>query len=181
MGVAEQTAAGTLEFLARVRAAERRLVGRTLHDEVGPSLCSAGLILGLLRESGGETAELAHSAARALEQAVTAVRALSYSADPALAMRCGLKSALQSIAATLAADFESTGAPPWDDATSAAAFETVRALLLITTSTRPHVLLSDAGIEISPLPPLGLPLPTTPGLRITHNGGTLKIEAGGTA
>ncbi|MBI4891328.1 MAG: hypothetical protein HY821_11945 [Acidobacteria bacterium] len=184
MSVQAKPGSEALELLALVRAAERRLVSRTLHDEVGPALCSAGLMLAALQETGGETAELARSAARALEQALVAVRGLSYGANPELAMRCGLRSALQSASRTLGAEFTSSGDPPWDAAAASAAYETVRSLLLLAPGGAPRVSLSTSGIRLSGLPPLDESVPSalaasTPGLRLRWRGSILDIEAGG--
>lgn len=85
------------EGLESLRRAERRCVSRVLHDEVGPSLCSAGLQLSLLRgEADDRTLD---SIQEALDHAISAVRSLSYRSDPQLASRCGLRAALSYLTA----------------------------------------------------------------------------------
>lgn len=73
-------------------------VSRALHDDVGPSLCSAGLMLGLIRSSSTdlppESREMLDSIQDALESCVDSVRLLSYHSDPGLADRCGWRGAI---------------------------------------------------------------------------------------
>lgn len=96
-------AAGAAEGQQALRRAERQRVSRILHDEVGPSLCSAGLMLGLVESAGAgldaESRSLLESIRGALESTVDSVRRLSYQSDPDIAARCGLESALQLLAA----------------------------------------------------------------------------------
>ncbi len=79
----------------------RGRVSRALHDEVGPYLCSAGLMLGLLRSAWNdlpkETRDMLDAIQDALEGCVDTVRLLSYHNDPALADRCGLRGAIDSL------------------------------------------------------------------------------------
>lgn len=94
--------AAIFEGLEAARRAERRRMSRVLHDQIGPSLCSAGLMVGLLRSAPDEfplqTNEMLASIQDALETTIDSIRALSYAADPALASRCGFHSALSYVA-----------------------------------------------------------------------------------
>lgn len=99
-----------LEGLEELRRQELTRISRALHDDVGPSLCSAGLMLGLLRSSwqdlGQETRDMLDSIQDALETSVDAVRLLSYHSNPDIAGRCGLRGALESITKGRAVEVE---------------------------------------------------------------------------
>jgi hypothetical protein len=90
---------GAPQGLDALRRAERTRVSRALHDEIGPSLCSAGLMLGLIRSAWPDipqdSRDLLDAIQDALETSVDSVRVLSYQSDPGIAARCGLRSALQ--------------------------------------------------------------------------------------
>ncbi|GEM_PF-6894619 len=107
MDTVEAGGASVAEGLEQLRTAHRLQLSRTLHDEIGPSLCSAGLMLGLVRSSSAAldptSADMLDSIQAALENAISSVRALSYAADPGLAARCGFRSAMDSIARSHAA------------------------------------------------------------------------------
>lgn len=87
--------------LEELRQHDRRRISRRLHDDIGPSLCSAGLMMGLLRSSWQElpptSRELLDSVQEALESAVDSVRLLSYQSAPDIVRRCGLRKALELI------------------------------------------------------------------------------------
>jgi len=101
MGSLEAGGSSVAEGLEALRNAHRLHMSRTLHDQIGPSLCSAGLMLGLVRSATGEldptSTGLLDSIQDALETAIDSVRALSYAADPGLGVRCGFRSALSYI------------------------------------------------------------------------------------
>ena len=91
-----------VQGLDALRRTGRASVSRVLHDEIGPALCSAGLMLGLLRTEARnlppEAREWLDGLQAAMESAMEAARLLSYQADPALAGRCGLRTALEYLA-----------------------------------------------------------------------------------
>lgn len=118
MGVSQPAEVVVCAGLEQIRHAERLRISRALHDQIGPSLCSAGLMIGLLRSSASEyppdTRGLMEGIQDALESAIDSVRALSYSADPALAKRCGLRGALEFLARVHKAKLDLLqGLPAW--------------------------------------------------------------------
>ncbi|MGJ5817764.1 histidine kinase [Paludibaculum fermentans] len=101
-----------------MRQQERRRVSRRLHDDIGPSLCSAGLMIGLLRsnwpELNRESRELLDTIQEALEAAVDSVRVLSYQSDPGIVTRCGLRKSIELITQGRPVDFTfEQGTPAW--------------------------------------------------------------------
>jgi hypothetical protein len=122
--------------LEEIRFAERMRISRALHDHIGPSLCSAGLMVGLLRSKPADFAPMANDMLEtiqdALETAIDAVRALSSSADPTLARRCGLRGALEFIARAHKAGFDPHGAlPGWTGPRADAACRVLHDALLV--------------------------------------------------
>jgi len=110
------SASEALQGLEALRHQELQILARALHDDIGPSLCSAGLMLGLLRSSWLElpqdTRDMLDSIQDALETSVDSVRLLSYLANPALAARCGLRGALDHLARYRPLDIDYGLAPP---------------------------------------------------------------------
>ncbi len=101
-----------------IRQQDRRRVSRRLHDDLGPTLCSAGLMVGLLRSNwpdlNRESRELLDTIQEALESAVDSVRVLSYQSDPGIVARCGLRKAIEVIAQGRPVDFTfEPGTPVW--------------------------------------------------------------------
>lgn len=78
-----------------LRSVEQAWLSRRLHDDLGPSLCAAGLQLSLLRTELGQlsstSAEALENVQTILEHAVDSVRLLSYALCPANAAKCGLR------------------------------------------------------------------------------------------
>jgi signal transduction histidine kinase len=93
---------GVLAGVETLRRAERNRLCRTLHDQIGPSLCSAGLMVGLLRGTPAAlpppTSDLLTSIEDALESAIEVIRGLTTCAELELATRCGFHSALERLA-----------------------------------------------------------------------------------
>jgi hypothetical protein len=89
-------------------AALRLRVSSILHDEVGPSLCAAGLHLEALTQSAlDENAREAAAGLRAaLDAALERVRALMVETDPRLLARSGLDRALTELARVLPLDWQ---------------------------------------------------------------------------
>lgn len=135
MGVSQPAEVVVCAGLEQIRQAERLRMSRALHDQIGPSLCSAGLMIGLLRSSANEyppeTRGLMESIQDALESAIDAVRALSYSADPALVKRCGLRGALEFLARVHKAELVlGSGLPGWPAKQAGAACRILQDTLL---------------------------------------------------
>jgi hypothetical protein len=104
--------------LDEIRQHDRRRVSRVLHDDIGPSLCSAGLMVGLLRSNwqdlNQESRDLLDTVQEALESAVDSVRVLSYQSDPGIVERCGLRRAVELITADRPVDLTiAPGTPVW--------------------------------------------------------------------
>ncbi|MBN9659586.1 MAG: hypothetical protein J0H49_15490 [Acidobacteria bacterium] len=104
--------------LDEIRQQDRRRVSRRLHDDIGPSLCSAGLMVGLLRSNwpdlNQDSRDLLDTVQEALESAVDSVRVLSYQSDPGIVARCGLRKAMELITADRQVDMTiAPGAPIW--------------------------------------------------------------------
>lgn len=78
-----------------LRSVEQAWLSRRLHDDLGPSLCAAGLQLSLFRTELGDlppaSAEALDNVQGILENAVDSVRLLSYVLCPAQAGKCGLR------------------------------------------------------------------------------------------
>lgn len=89
-------------------AALRLRVSSILHDEVGPSLCAAGLHLDALSQSSldADAREAAAGVREALNAALERVRALMVETDPRLLARCGLDRALNELARVLPLDWQ---------------------------------------------------------------------------
>ncbi len=156
MVVSEPTGAAVRAGLEQIRHAERLRISRALHDQVGPSLCSAGLMVGLLRSSGAEypspARDLMEAIQDALESAIDVVRALSYGADPALAQRCGLRGALEFLARVHKTDLAlQAGLPAWPDPQAETACRILRdALLVLPAGAAPPRIASGPGrLELS--------------------------------
>ena len=80
---------------SELRRAEQHWLSRQLHDDLGPSLCAAGLQLSLMRTEAGEMSAECTTALDAvqaiLDNTVDRVRLLSYAVCPANAAKCGLR------------------------------------------------------------------------------------------
>ncbi|HEY3440006.1 MAG TPA: histidine kinase [Paludibaculum sp.] len=121
--------------LEALRHAERAKVSGVLHDDAGPCLCSAGLVLGLLRgeaerlsPEGREWLEMLQTA---LENALESIRLLNYQTNPALAGRCGLRAALEFLTGGSEVAFDSSnGTPAWTPAQDETACRIVRDIIL---------------------------------------------------
>lgn len=136
MGVSQPAEQVVCAGLEQIRHAERLRISRALHDQIGPSLCSAGLMIGLLRSSADEyppdARGLMESIQDALESAIDSVRALSYSADPALTKRCGLRGALEFLARVHKAKLAlEAGLPGWPAKQAEAACRILQDALLM--------------------------------------------------
>lgn len=99
-----------------LRRVEQKWLSRQLHDELGPSLCAAGLQLSLLRT---ETANMPADCAAALEnvqaileRAVELARLLSYSVNPESAARCGIRDMVRMMARSFRAEVPETETVP---------------------------------------------------------------------
>lgn len=104
--------------LDEIRLLDRQRVSRRLHDDIGPSLCSAGLMVGLLRSNwpdlNQESRDLLDTVQEALESAVDSVRVLSYQSDPGIVARCGLRKAVELITTDRPVDLTiAQGTPVW--------------------------------------------------------------------
>lgn len=189
MGAIDKADAAASAGLEQIRRAERLRMSRALHDEVGPALCSAGLMLGMMKEGAGETGELAEAAQKALEQAVEAVRGLSYSADPDLVKRCGARAALESLAkwhgaelASISDDLQLSGEP------GEAACRIVHDALLMQGGPGGSIETVAGGLAVSLLKELPEEITAAlqetaaeAGLRLHIAGSRLTIRAGGPA
>lgn len=129
--------------LEALRRHDRLRVSRRLHDDIGPSLCSAGLMMGLLRSSWQQldptARELLDSVQEALEAAVDSVRLLSYQSAPDIVSRCGLRKALEFTTQGRCVEISfSNEAPRWLDGQAEAVCRIIGdALLAWEASTRP--------------------------------------------
>ena len=126
MDVSQPAAEVVCAGLERIRQGERLLISRALHDQIGPSLCSAGLMIGLLRSWANDcppdARSLLESIQDALDAAIQSVRTLSYGTDPALAKRCGLRGALEFLTRVHQAELDlERGLPAWPAMQSEAA------------------------------------------------------------
>jgi two-component system sensor histidine kinase UhpB len=92
--VADQLA----ESVVRAEAALRQ-AGKSLHDEIGPLLSTAGLRLQLLRMDFPDATERVREVMDALDDAMERVRALSQELNPSPIYRAGLKNALEDLLA----------------------------------------------------------------------------------
>lgn len=149
--------------LESLRRAGRARVSRVLHDDAGPSLCSAGLVLGLLR---GEAARLSPEGREwlemlqtAMESALESVRLLNYQSNPALAQRCGLRVALEYLTAGGGITCDSSkGTPAWTLEQEETACRIVRDVLLaipagdarLETSNSDIVLYGSGELSLDP-------------------------------
>ncbi|WP_321470438.1 histidine kinase [uncultured Paludibaculum sp.] len=93
-------------------------MSRRLHDDIGPSLCSAGLMVGLLRSSCTDLdpghREMLDAVQEALESAVDSVRLLSYQSAPDIERRCGLRKSVELISQGRPVDVTfAAGDPVW--------------------------------------------------------------------
>lgn len=94
---------GPIDSLDHALAAVRRRVSSILHDDVGPSLCAAGLHLELLSRAATteDSREAAAGLRAALDQALERLRALMLENDARLFVRNGLDDALTALARAL--------------------------------------------------------------------------------
>lgn len=148
--------------LDALRRNGRARVSRVLHDEISPALCSAGLMLGLLRTQvhhlPPEGREWMDTLQTAMESAMESARLLSYRTDAALAERCGLQAALEYLA--LGTDLSldtSSGLPEWSVAQNETACGIVRDVILAAPGLTARLVTSKSGI-------------------ILHGGGTLELD-----
>lgn len=100
--------ANASESLCDALAALRLRVSSILHDEVGPSLCAAGLHLEALSQSplNEDAREAAAGLRAALDAALERVRALMVENDARLLARSGLDRALTELARVLPLDWQ---------------------------------------------------------------------------
>lgn len=88
-------------FAASIEAEQQR-ISRLLHDELGPTLTSAGLQLDALRLEFGRGApqliEGTRDIQRLLDRAIDRIRDLSYELDPSVGERAGLFHAMERLA-----------------------------------------------------------------------------------
>jgi hypothetical protein len=120
-----------LKGLESLRRTGSERVSRALHHEIGPALCSAGLIVGLLRSEADKLPpdgiEWLNTLQAAMESAMEATRLLSYRTDPGLAERCGFRSALEYLTRNTPLSFDnSQDVPDWPLAQSEAACRILR-------------------------------------------------------
>lgn len=114
-----------------LRSAGQDWLSRQLHDDLGPSLCAAGLQLSLmrtgLRDIPADSAEAFDNVQAILERAVETVRLLSYAVSPANAAKCGIRDMTRMLARAFQAEVpEFDSVPP---ATPPAAVEFAGQLL----------------------------------------------------
>lgn len=178
--------------LEQIREAERLRVSRALHDQIGPSLCSAGLMAGLLRSAPAELPPMANDMLEAiqdaLESAIEAVRALNSIADPTLARRCGLRGALEFVARAHKAELILHPAvPDWTGERAGAACRIVHDALLVAPAggAAPRIECNSGLVELTAAAPLpAAPLAALAGvasaaglrLRRLEDGGTLRLS-----
>ncbi len=116
---------------ADLRSAEQAWLSRRLHDDIGPSLCAAGLQLSLLRTELGElpaaSADALDNVQTILEYAVDSVRLLSYALCPAHAAKCSLRDIVRMSAKAFNAEIPESDRVP--TASPAAAAELAAQLL----------------------------------------------------
>ncbi|MCL4796173.1 MAG: hypothetical protein KJZ84_16555 [Bryobacteraceae bacterium] len=146
--------AGSLDYAV---ASVRQRVSRVLHDDVGPSLCAAGLHLDLLASNGGageDWKESAEGLRAALDSALAAIRALLAENDVKLFARGGLDGGLTALARHELIDWEE---PPTDCAWTIAqcelCFRVARdwatACSIERAAQRLRVRRSDAGMKLT--------------------------------
>jgi hypothetical protein len=100
-----------------LRRAEQEWLSRQLHDDLGPSLCAAGLQLSLFRTGAGDnsaaSAEALDNVQTILERTVDTVRLLSYTISPGSAAKCGLRDMVRMMARAFQVEGpEIEGIPP---------------------------------------------------------------------
>jgi len=137
--------------LHSLRRNGRASVSRVLHDEIGPALCSAGLVMGLLRSEAGrlppEGSEWLAMLQAAMETAMESARLLSYRTDPALASRCGFCTALEYLTRGSKVTFDgSQGGPKWTAEQNDAACGIVRDILLAIPGQTAHLESNSLGV-----------------------------------
>lgn len=99
--MAKKRARSEAEELAALCAESRSTLtraGRALHDDVGPQLAGAGILLSLVRSDFPKAALEVQEALSALDQAMERVRALSQELNPSPVDRLGLRNALLRLA-----------------------------------------------------------------------------------
>lgn len=69
--------------------------GRRLHDDIGPQLAGAGILLSLVKSDHPKAAPAVQEVLSALDQAMESVRALSQELNASPVDRLGLRHALQ--------------------------------------------------------------------------------------
>ncbi len=132
---------GPVVSLDYALAAVRRRVSRVLHDDVGPSLCAAGLHLDLLTAGGAQGESLRESAEglrAALDAALGAIHSLLAENDMQLFARGGLDGGLTVLARHGLIDWEE---PPrecaWTVAQCEFCFRVVRDWATACSMTQP--------------------------------------------
>jgi signal transduction histidine kinase len=154
--------AAELAALCVKARAELYYAGRALHDQVGPQLSVAGLLLDQLRIDFPATQASVNEVLERLNDAMEHVRQLSQRVNPAPAIRTGLKRALADLAERnpgLQVSFKST-APQVPGPVIAALYETAaaavaqahvakatRTLIAVTGSSGIHLKISDNGVD----------------------------------
>jgi signal transduction histidine kinase len=150
-----------VQGLEELRNSGRASISRALHDEIGPSLCSAGLLLGLLRSESQkwpeESREWLGTLQTALNSAMESARLLSYRTDPGLVKRCGLQSALEYLVrgTSLSLDW-SAGFPDWTPDQNEGACRIVRDVILAIPGHSMRLEISSRGIALYGEGPLNL-------------------------
>ncbi len=142
-----------VQGLEELRRGGRASVSRALHDEIGPSLCSAGLLLGLLRTESqkwpAESREWLQTLQTAMDSAMESVRLLSYRTDPALAQRCGLQAAMEYLVRGTSLSLDcSAGLPDWTTEQNEGACRIVRDVILAIPGHSMRLEISSKGIAL---------------------------------
>jgi Histidine kinase len=142
-----------VQGLEELRRGGRASVSRALHDDIGPSLCSAGLLLGLLRAESHqwppESREWLETLQTALNSAMESARHLSYRTDPALARRCGLPAALQYLVRGTSVSLDdSSGFPDWTPEQNEAVCRIVRDVILAIPEGSLRLETTSGGISL---------------------------------
>lgn len=150
-----------IQSLEALHRGARARTSRTLHDEIGPSLCSAGLMVGLLRNEVGnlppDGREWLDTLQAALESAMESARLLSYRTDPALAERCGLEAALEYLVRGTSLSLNcAAGMPDWTVAQREAACRIVRDVIPAIPGEAGRLETSGAGLTLHGNGPLNL-------------------------
>jgi PAS domain S-box-containing protein len=114
-------------LISEMSEAERRRIGRDLHDTLGQTLTGLGYLIGSLADrltGAGQDAETARQIVRTIQQATAQVRDLAHGLDPVGLDKEGLPAALRELAARVEAHpgiscaFGCDGAPACDEFTA---------------------------------------------------------------